>query len=104
MLLFPCTDCSALSVEQIQRCLGHELKYLFLKLSSSSLSAGSSIFMVKISTVTYECYFLNGILDALFNKLSILKVSGSEICKEKYRKYFLFVLKHMVLKLACVHF
>lgn len=39
-----------------------------------------------------------------FNKLSILKVSSSEICKEKYRKYFLFVLKHMVLKLACVHF
>lgn len=38
------------------------------------------------------------------SKLSILIVSGSEICKEKYRKYFLFVLKHMVLKLTCVHF
>lgn len=55
--------CSKL--EQIWRCLGHKLNHLFFKHSSSYLSAERSIFMVKVSTVTCECYFLNGILDAL---------------------------------------
>lgn len=40
-----------------------------------------------------------------FNKLSILNMSGGEICEEKYRKYFFwFVPKYVILKLACVLF